>query len=72
MILDLSQEGIRITGTSRLKRGEVVEVCVDEHNSAMRCMVMWAGKPGSTQQGEAGLQILRGIPSPSEFPTRTF
>lgn len=57
MMLDLSQEGSRITGTSRLKRGGVVEVCVDEHYcSAMHRMVMWAG--------EAGLQILRRIPSP--------
>jgi hypothetical protein len=58
LILDNSQDGFKIGGTSRLKRGELVELILDEHTSnTVLCRVMWVGRPGSKQGGEAGLQI---------------
>ena len=58
LILDNSQHGFRISRAFRLKRGQLVEVILDEHSSdTVRCKVMWIGKPQSEQQGEAGLEI---------------
>lgn len=59
LILDSSQGGLKIGGTFRLKRGQTVEVILDEHSSnVVMCRVRWVGKPGSKQAGEAGLEIL--------------
>jgi len=61
LILDSSQDGFKIGGTFRLKRGQFVELILDEHTSTtVLCRVMWVGKPGSKQGGEAGLQIKTG------------
>jgi hypothetical protein len=61
LVLDNSQHGFKIGGTSRLKRGQFVELILDEHSSdTVLCRVMWVGKPGSKQGGEAGLQIKVG------------
>jgi len=58
LILDQSQDGFRIGGTFRLKRGEHVELIVDELTSdTVKCRVMWVGSPASKQGGEAGLRI---------------
>jgi hypothetical protein len=58
LILDNSQDGFKIGGTSRLKRGQFVELILDEYTSnTVLCRVMWVGRPGSKQGGEAGLQI---------------
>lgn len=56
IILDVSQNGLRISGTSRLNRGQMVEVVLDEHHAAVRYEVIWTGALGSIQQGEAGLR----------------
>ena len=56
MILDVSQNGLRIGGASRLSRGQMVEVVLDEHHVAVRYEVIWTGALGSVQQGEAGLR----------------
>lgn len=61
LILDNSQDGFRIGGASRLKRGQFVELILDEHSSnTVLCRVMWVGRPGSKHGGEAGLQIKIG------------
>ena len=58
LILDSSQDGFRIGGASRLKRGQLVELISDEHTSTtVACRVMWVGRPGSKHGGEAGLRI---------------
>jgi PilZ domain-containing protein len=58
LVLDHSQGGFKIAGASRLKRGQFVELILDEHTSnTVLCRVMWVGRPGSKQGGEAGLQI---------------
>lgn len=57
IVLDNSQEGYRVRGAFRLKRGQVVQLVLDEDPfNTLRCKVVWAGKPGSKQEGEAGLQ----------------
>ena len=58
LVLDNSQGGFKIGGASRLKRGQFIELILDENTSiTVLCRVMWVGKPGSKQEGEAGLQI---------------
>jgi hypothetical protein len=58
LILDNSLDGFRIGGTSLLKRGQEVELILDENTSSTeRCSVRWIGRPASKQAGEAGLQI---------------
>jgi hypothetical protein len=58
VILDNSKDGFKIGGVSRLKRGQLVELIPDEDTpNTMLCRVMWVGKPGSKQGGEAGLRI---------------
>ena len=61
LVLDNSQDGFKIGGASRLKRGQFVELILDEHTSnTVLCRVMWVGKPGSKQGSEAGLKIRIG------------
>lgn len=59
LILDNSQGGFKIGGASRLKRGQLVELISDETLDIVHCLVMWVGKPGSKNGGEAGLRIKR-------------
>jgi hypothetical protein len=57
IVLDSSEEGFRIRGALQLRRGQVVELVLDEDPlKALRCNVVWVGKPGSKNEGEAGLQ----------------
>lgn len=57
IILDSSDSGFKVGGTFRLRRGQAVELIFDEHAiCGVLCNVMWVGKPGSKQAGEAGLQ----------------
>jgi PilZ domain len=59
LVVDTSKEGFRLRGTFHLRRGQVVEVVLDdEPMSAVRCSVVWVGKAGSKQEGEAGLQTV--------------
>ena len=59
VVLDKSQGGFRVRVSSRLRRGQAVEVVLDEDPpDSVRCSVIWTGKPGSKQEGEAGLQTV--------------
>jgi len=60
LIVDRSPGGFRLRGvSSRLRRGQVVEVILDEDPSnPVRCSVIWTGQPGSKQEGEAGLETV--------------
>jgi hypothetical protein len=57
LVLDSSKAGFRLRGSFRLRRGQEVELIIDEHLLASkRCRVVWVGKPGSKQDGEVGLE----------------
>src|SRR5258708_24734805 len=59
LILDSSKEGFRLRGSFDLRRGQVVELILDEEMpSPERCSVVWVGKAGSKQDGEVGLKTL--------------
>ena len=59
LIVDSSPEGFRLAGTSRLRRGQIVEIIPDEDPlNASRCSVIWIGKQGSSQEGQVGLRLL--------------
>ena len=59
LVLDSSKEGFRLRGSFHLRRGQVVELILDEETpSAERCSVVWVGKVGSKQEGEAGLETV--------------
>ena len=59
LVLDSSQEGFRLRGSFQLRRGQVVEVILDQDPlSAVRCSVVWIGKAGSKHEGEVGLQTV--------------
>ena len=61
LILDHSQEGFKIGGTFHIKRGQLVELILDELTSdAVECRVMWVGGAATKQGGEAGLRIRIG------------
>jgi hypothetical protein len=57
LVLDSSKEGFRLRGSFHLRRGQVVELILDEETlRPERCSVVWVGKPGSKQEGEVGLE----------------
>jgi len=59
LIIDVSPRGFRLRASGRLRRGQVVEVVSDDDPFAsVACRVIWVGKTGSKEQGEAGLQIM--------------
>ncbi len=59
LIVDRSPEGFRLRGSFRLRPGQLVEVIPgDDELNAIRCSVVWIGKPGSKQEGEFGLKAL--------------
>ena len=59
LVVDVSERGFRLHGNFRLRRGQAVELILDEEPlSAVRCNVVWIGKPGSKQEGEAGLETV--------------
>jgi len=59
LIVDSSPKGFRLRGGFRLRRGQAVEVIPDDDPlDAVRCSVVWIGKPGSKQEGEVGLQAV--------------
>src|SRR5467141_1526330 len=65
LVLDSSKEGFRLRGSFDLRRGQVVELILDEDMpSPERCSVVWVGKAGSKQEGQVGLQLL----NPTENP----
>ncbi|MGC2357483.1 MAG: hypothetical protein WA491_15580 [Candidatus Acidiferrum sp.] len=59
LILDSSKEGFRLRGTFHLRRGQVIELILDEDGpNSERCGVVWVGKGGSKQEGEVGLETV--------------
>jgi len=58
LIVDRSEEGFRLRGNFRLKRGQLVELVLDDPVDSVRCEVIWVGKPESQQVGEVGLQTV--------------
>ncbi len=57
LVLDYSDEGFRLRGTFQLRRGQTVELILDQEPSrSVRCRVVWVGKVGSKQEGEVGLE----------------
>lgn len=59
LVLDSSKEGFRLRGSFDLRRGQVVELIVDEETpSPERCSVVWVGKADSEREGEVGLDSI--------------
>jgi hypothetical protein len=59
LILDVSQEGFRLRGDFRLRRGQLVElIAEDAPLSSVQFEVIWTGKAGSGHEGEVGLQTV--------------
>jgi hypothetical protein len=59
LVVDSSKEGFRLRGSFHLRRGQAVEIVLDEDPlRAVRCSVVWVGKAGSKQEGEAGLETI--------------
>jgi hypothetical protein len=58
LVVDRSQEGFRLRGDLRLRRGQLVELVVDDPVNSVRCEVIWVGREGSEQAGEAGLHAV--------------
>jgi PilZ domain len=65
LVLDSSKNGFRVRGSFRPRRGQIVEIILDEAPlNAVRCQVVWIGKAGSKQEGEVGLETA---PSPGLY-----
>jgi PilZ domain len=58
LILDRSREGFRLRGSLKLRHGQLVELVVDDPVDSVPCEVIWVGRAGSRQEGEAGLQTV--------------
>ena len=59
LVLDSSKDGFHLRGSFHLRRGEIVEVVLDEDPlNAVRCSIVWVGKLGSKQEGEVGLETV--------------
>jgi len=59
LVLDSSEQGFRLRGSFRLRRGQVVEIILDEDPlNPVRCNVVWVGKAGSKREGEVGLEAV--------------
>jgi len=59
LVLDSSTGGFRLRSSVHLKRGQIVEIILDETPlNAVRCEVVWIGKAGSKQEDEVGLEIV--------------
>ena len=59
LVLDSSNDGFRLRGSFRLRRGQIVEVILDADSlNAVRCIVVWIGKAGSKHESEVGLETV--------------
>jgi PilZ domain len=59
LVIDSSKDGLRLSGSFHLRRGQIVEVILNEHPlNAMRCSVVWVGRTGSKREGEVGLETV--------------
>ena len=56
LVLDSSKDGFRLRCSFLLRRGQVVEIVLDDDPfRSVRCSVVWVGKAKSKQEGEVGL-----------------
>jgi len=58
LIVDKSQDGFRLKGNFRLRRGQLVELVLDDPVDSVPCEVVWTDKAGSEQVVQAGLQTV--------------
>ena len=59
LVLDSSKGGFRLRGSFDIRRGQVVELILDEESAGSElCSVVWVGKAGSKQEGEIGLETV--------------
>lgn len=59
LVLDSSNDGFRLRGSFRLRRGQIVEVILDaDPLNAVRCSVVWIGKAGSKHESEVGIETV--------------
>jgi hypothetical protein len=58
LIVDRSEEGFRLRGNFRLKRGQLIELVLDDPVDSVRCEIIWVGRAGSRQEGQAGVQTM--------------
>lgn len=59
LVVDASDRGFRLHGNFRLRRGQVVELVLDDEPlSSLKCSVVWIGRPGTKQEGEAGVETV--------------
>ena len=59
LVLDSSNDGFRLGGSFRLRRGQIVELILDaDPLNAVRCSVVWIGKAGSKHESEVGLETV--------------
>jgi len=57
--VDVSQHGLRVASHIALSPEQVVEIFPHSAPAySARCRVVWVGKPGSAQYGQAGLEFL--------------
>lgn len=59
LVIDYSKEGFRLRGSFNLRRGQTVELILDEDWPVpQRCRVVWVGKAGSNQKGAVCLETI--------------
>lgn len=59
LIVNVSHEGFRLRGDFRLRRGQLVELIIEDAPlNSVQCEVVWIGKTGSGHEGEAGLETV--------------
>ena len=59
LVVDRSQGGYGLSVGSGLRRGQLVDLILDEDRSrSVRCSVVWIGNQGSEQEGQVGLQAV--------------
>ena len=59
LVVDATERGFRVQVNFRLRRGQVVELILDEDPlSTVWCNVVWIGKAGTKEQGQVGLETV--------------
>jgi hypothetical protein len=58
LVVDSSKHGFRLRGIPLLRRGQLVELILEENlHVSQRCRVVWVGKAGSKEAGDVGLEV---------------
>ena len=62
LVVDSSNEGFRLRGSFGVRRGQVVELILDDETpNTERCRVVWIGQAASKQEGEVGLEVVQPV-----------